>query len=173
MLPILTQKPKWVPSPNFGERKNGKAVNYIILHYTDTQTTEQALGLLLDPAREVSAHYVVEENGKIIQMVADEHRAWHAGVSQWHGETDMNSVSLGIEIVNPGHTYGHKPFPDAQIATVIELCRVKMAQFNITPENVLGHSDIAPGRKQDPGPLFPWEALAAQGVALWPRPQNL
>ncbi len=157
------------PSPNFNDRRDGKTPRYIILHYTDTDDIEESLSLLLSPEKEVSAHYLVGEEGGVLQLVGEDKRAWHAGKSYWRGETDMNSASIGIEIQNPGHSGGLKPFPPAQIEAVSVLCRAIMQRWDIPPQNVLAHSDIAPGRKVDPGPLFPWQVLAAQGVGIWPQ----
>lgn len=157
------------PSPNFSDRRDGKTPRYIILHYTDTDDVEESLSLLLSPEKEVSAHYLIGEEGGILQLVDEEKRAWHAGKSYWRGETDMNSASIGIEIQNQGHSAGLKPFPSIQIAAVIELCQTIMQRWNIPPQNILAHSDIAPGRKIDPGPLFPWQELATHGVGIWPQ----
>lgn len=156
-------------SPNFGERKNGAKPRMIILHYTDTLDMEEALTYLMVPEKEASSHYVVDYDGSILQLVDEEKRAWHAGVSEWEGETDINSHSIGIEVVNPGHTYGLKPFPDVQIDAVKALCKDIMARWNIQPEYVLGHSDVAPGRKVDPGPLFPWDGFEKEGLAKRPK----
>lgn len=146
-------------SPNFNERAGGQAPSMIIIHYTDMKTGEEALERLCDPATEVSAHYVIEEDGRLFQLVEDDKRAWHAGVSEWDGQTDINSASIGIELVNPGHSHGYRPFPDVQIAVLIGLCRGLMAKYNIPLDRILGHSDVAPGRKVDPGELFPWDRL--------------
>ncbi len=161
----MTLQIKSVPSPNFNDRRDSKKPCYIILHYTDTKDTVEALSYLCNPEAEVSSHYVIEQDGNILQLVDEEKRAWHAGKSEWKGETDMNSVSIGIELVNPGHTYGLEPFPDIQIEKLIILCKQIMTRWGIPPENVLGHEDIAPGRKIDPGPLFPWQTLIENGVA--------
>jgi N-acetylmuramoyl-L-alanine amidase len=159
-------------SPNFDERAGGAKPGFIILHYTGMPTETLALEKLCDPAPtqggRVSAHYFIRENGEVIQLVDDSQRAWHAGVSFWSGITDMNSHSIGIEIANPGHEFGYRPFHDAQIGSVVKLCRDLMQKYAIPPAHVLGHSDIAPERKDDPGELFPWESLAAQGVGVWP-----
>jgi len=149
------------PSPNHGAR--GKPVSALILHYTGMPTAESALELLCSPIREVSAHYFVEEDGRVLQLVPEERRAWHAGVSWWAGEADMNSASIGIEIVHPGHIEP-RPFTDAQIEAVTVLSRDICERRRIAPERVLAHSDIAPRRKIDPGEFFPWEKLAAAGV---------
>ncbi len=155
------------PSPNFNARK--LPVSLIVLHYTGMESGAAALARLRDPAAEVSAHYMVEEDGRIFALVDEDKRAWHAGVSVWRGETDINSASIGIEIVNGGHDHGLPDYPAIQIAAVIELLRDIMARHGIGPEGVVGHSDIAPGRKQDPGEKFPWDKLAVAGCALAER----
>lgn len=157
------------PSPNFGQRKDGKKVRFLILHYTDTMTADDALAIMKDSAREVSAHYLVDEDGTTFQLVNERMRAWHAGKSCWDSETDINSTSIGIEIQNPGHGFGYRHFPEDQIQSVIELCKGIITRHGILPHHVLAHSDIAPGRKQDPGHLFPWEHLAKNGIGLWPK----
>jgi len=161
---------RFVPSPNFGERRGYGRPNAIILHYTGMPTGEAALKALTDPAREVSAHYLVWEDGAIDQLVAESDRAWHAGGEPWKGESDLNSISIGIEIVNPGHDGGSPPFPFPQIEATIALAREIGARFSIAPERVLAHSDIAPARKRDPGEAFPWEALWRNGVGHWTEP---
>jgi len=155
-------------SPNFGPRPEGCPVDMLVLHYTGMQSAEAALARLCDPAAEVSAHYLVGEDGEVAALVAEEHRAWHAGKSSWRGHTDVNSRSIGIEIVNPGHEFGYRPFPDAQIMALIDLCQGILARWPIPARNVVGHSDVAPARKQDPGELFPWKRLADSGIGLWP-----
>jgi N-acetylmuramoyl-L-alanine amidase len=157
-------------SPNHGERKSRGAPDMIVLHYTGMADDQAALRLLCDPSSEVSAHYVVLQDGYIIQMVAESRRAWHAGMSTWAGETDVNSCSIGIEIANPGHDHGYPPFPKRQIAAVTALCRSIFTRHAISPDRVLAHSDVAPARKQDPGEKFPWKVLADSGVGLWVRP---
>jgi len=154
------------PSPNHGERAQGAPIDMIILHYTGMQTAEAALQRLCDPRAEVSAHYLVHEDGTILQCVPEARRAWHAGNSFWKGETDVNSRSIGIEIVNPGHEFGYRSFPDVQIEAVIRLGQDICRRHDIHPWMVLAHSDIAPGRKEDPGELFPWNRLADAGVGL-------
>jgi N-acetylmuramoyl-L-alanine amidase len=124
---------------------------------------------MLDSTSQVSAHYMIDEEGKIYQMVEEAHRAWHAGESYWQGRKDLNSSSIGIELVNPGHSYGYRPFPDAQITALIALCKGIMTRWSIPPNCVLGHSDVAPRRKQDPGHLFPWKKLSEEGLGLWPE----
>jgi len=161
-------------SPNFGPRRDVEGPSMIILHYTGMRSGELAESWLCDPASEVSSHYLVHEDGSVVQMVREADRAWHAGKSSWHGQTDINSRSVGIEIVNPGNLADHPPFFEVQIASVIALCRDICARNTITDEFVLAHSDIAPGRKIDPGPAFPWDVLSAAGVgrlpavAAWP-----
>jgi N-acetylmuramoyl-L-alanine amidase len=151
-------------SPNFGPRRDGKRADAIILHYTGMETGEAAETWLCNPESEVSAHYLVHEDGRIVQMVREADRAWHAGLSSWQGETDMNSRSIGIEIVNPGHFLGYPEFGDRQVEAVIELCRGISLRQAIVPERILAHSDIAPARKIDPGEKFPWDRLSAAGV---------
>jgi N-acetylmuramoyl-L-alanine amidase len=156
------------PSPNFNART--KTPDALVLHYTGMQTGEAALARLRDEAAEVSAHYMIEEDGRIFRLVPEERRAWHAGVSFWQGETDLNSASVGVEIVNPGHEFGYRAFPTAQIEAVIALVGEIRERWDIPDNRIIGHSDVAPGRKQDPGELFPWKALAAAGHGLWVEP---
>ena len=160
-----------LPSPNHGERRSYLRPDSLVLHYTGMPTAEAAIALLRDPASQVSCHYVIEETGRIVQLVPENRRAWHAGVSCWRGERDMNSASLGVEICNAGYDGGLPDFPDAQIAATIALCREAMARYAIGPERVLAHSDIAPARKRDPGERFPWARLAEAGVGLWVEPE--
>ena len=162
-----------VPSPNHNERVNGERPEILLLHYTGMRSGQAALERLTDPAAEVSSHYLVEENGEIVQLVPEARRAWHAGAGSWRGRGDVNSRSIGIEIVNPGHEHGYRPFPDAQIAAVIELCRECVDRWQILPQSVLAHSDIAPARKEDPGELFPWDQLFSAGVGHWSVPQTV
>jgi N-acetylmuramoyl-L-alanine amidase len=157
-------------SPNHGERRDGAAVDMLILHYTGMQSAEAALERMCDPAAEVSAHYLVEEDGAITAMVPEDRRAWHAGVASWRGRRDINSASVGIEIANPGHEWGYVDFPAAQMEAVTWLARSVLERHAIPARHVLGHSDVAPGRKIDPGERFDWQELAAQGIGLWPRP---
>jgi N-acetylmuramoyl-L-alanine amidase len=156
-----------VPSPNFGERNNGRRADMIVLHYTGMPDVEGALKQLCSAGTEVSAHYIVLEDGRIIQCVPEAKRAWHAGASFWAGETDINSCSIGIEIVNRGHDWGYPDFPTRQIAAVIALCRGIMLRRDVPAHRVLGHSDVAPARKKDPGEKFPWHSLANSGVGHW------
>lgn len=152
------------PSPNFDER--ALPVSMIVLHYTGMPDAEGALNRLTSPDSRVSAHYLVKEDGEVVQLVDEEKRAWHAGKSYWRGITDVNSASVGIEIVNPGHEFGYRPFPDEQIASVIPLVADIKERHGITRGNIVGHSDVAPARKEDPGELFPWVALAKRRLAL-------
>ena len=132
------------------------------------QSGTAAIERLRDPAARVSSHYVVEEDGTVFRLVPEERRAWHAGISHWRGRQGLNDRSIGIEIVNPGHEWGYRPFPALQMAAVCDLCLEVLARHPIAPWDVVGHSDVAPDRKQDPGELFDWEGLAANGVGLWP-----
>ncbi len=161
---------RFVPSPNHGERRGGARPDLLLLHYTGMPTADEALRRLCDPAAEVSAHYLVMEDGAVIQLVPEDRRAHHAGVSSWAGETDINSRSVGIEIVNPGHAGGLPPYPDVQIAAVTRLAQAIVEHWGIPAERVLGHSDVAPGRKEDPGERFPWDRLAVAGIGLWAEP---
>ncbi|MFZ5729719.1 MAG: N-acetylmuramoyl-L-alanine amidase [Pseudomonadota bacterium] len=156
------------PSPNFNERH--VPPDLIVLHYTGMATGQGALDRLRDPEAKVSSHYLVEEDGRIFSLVAEERRAWHAGVSFWKGETDVNGRSIGIEIVNPGHDLGYRPFPEAQIAAVIDLIADIRTRWTVTDARIIGHSDVAPSRKIDPGELFPWRRLAEAGHGLWVEP---
>ena len=155
------------PSPNFDAR--ALPVQIIVLHYTGMVSAEAAIARLADPDAKVSAHWLVAEDGQIVRMVDESQRAWHAGRSFWRGITDVNSASVGIEIVNPGHEFGYRPFPGVQIDAVVALVAAAVARFGVAPANVIGHSDIAPARKADPGELFDWERLASAGLAM-PRP---
>lgn len=162
--------PTAAPSPNFNHRK-GK-VRFVVLHYTGMETGAAALARMRDPDAQVSAHYMVEENGDVYALVDEDKRAWHAGVSSWRGESDINSASIGIEIVNGGHDFGLPDFPDVQITAVIALLQAVMRRHCLAPRDVIGHSDIAPGRKNDPGEKFPWRRLADAGCAIWPDPKH-
>ena len=155
------------PSPNFDDR--ALPITMIVLHYTGMRDAEAAIERLRDPAAKVSAHYLVAEDGTVLRMVDEEKRAWHAGRSLWREITDVNSASVGIEIVNPGHEFGYRPYPPEQIAALIPLVAEIKERHAITRGNVVGHSDIAPNRKRDPGELFPWHSLARLRLAL-PRP---
>jgi N-acetylmuramoyl-L-alanine amidase len=156
-------------SPNADDRPPGCAIDALVLHYTGMPSAAAALERLCDPAAGVSAHYLIDEDGSVVQMVPEARRAWHAGASSWAGRPRLNDVSIGIELVNPGHEWGYRPFTEAQYRAVIALCRSVLARWPIPPRRVLAHSDIAPERKQDPGELFDWARLGAQGIGLWPR----
>ena len=159
-----------VSSPNFDERKGGRRPDMILLHYTGMQSGDAALKTLTTAASKVSAHYVVFEDGRIIQCVPEARRAWHAGKSSWAGETDINSCSIGIEIVNPGHEFGYPDFPLRQTAAVISLCKsIIIRRGPINGDRILAHSDVAPARKQDPGEKFPWGLLSDSNVGHWVR----
>ncbi|MCY4394997.1 MAG: N-acetylmuramoyl-L-alanine amidase [Rhodospirillaceae bacterium] len=156
------------PSPNHNERPGGRAPDMLVLHYTGMQSAAGALDRLCDPAAQVSAHYTVDEDGTVYAHVPEERRAWHAGVAYWQGETDVNGRSVGIEIVNPGHEFGYRPFPAMQMTAVAALSGAIVSRYGIRPLGVVGHSDVAPERKTDPGELFDWRMLAAAGVGYWP-----
>jgi N-acetylmuramoyl-L-alanine amidase len=158
------------PSPNHDERAGGRNPDMIVLHYTGMQDAIAALDRLCDPLSKVSAHYLVFEDGRVVQLVQESRRAWHAGQSFWAGETDLNSRSIGIEIVNPGHDYDYPDFPKRQIAAVTTLCRGISTRNTILPPHVLAHSDIAPSRKRDPGEKFPWRTLYDSGIGHWVKP---
>ena len=162
MTPIDT------PSPNFDARL--APPDMLILHYTGMRSGEAALARMRDPDAEVSAHYMVEEDGRVFKLVPEARRAWHAGKSFWAGETDINALSIGVEIVNPGHEFGYRPFPDAQMAALTDLVGEIRSRWTIPDARLLGHSDVAPARKTDPGELFPWRALAEAGHGLWVEP---
>lgn len=157
-------------SPNVGERRDGRQPDILLLHYTGMADGPSAEDWLCDPQSEVSCHYIVHEDGRVVQMVPEAARAWHAGAGSWKGEGDINSRSVGVEIVNGGHDFGLPAFPARQIASVIDLSRDIVSRHGIAPERVLAHSDIAPGRKRDPGERFPWADLAAAGVGHWVDP---
>lgn len=168
-MPPVTER----PSPNFDARRSPP--DMLILHYTGMKTAEEAVERLCDPAARVSAHYVVDEDGSILRLVPEERRAWHAGKGVWMGETDCNAASIGIEIVNPGHEWGYRDFPEAQVQAVIGLIADIRSRWSIPDVRIIGHSDMAPDRKQDPGERFPWKALAAAGHGLWfePAPERI
>ena len=155
------------PSPNFNERLGRADADILIMHYTGMRSCEEAVARLTSAETKVSSHYTIDEDGTIYAHVPEHLRAWHAGVSSWRGASDINSRSIGIEIVNPGHEFGYRAFPDAQIDAVVRLSKAIVARHPIPARNVIGHSDIAPGRKTDPGELFPWKRLADAGLGLW------
>lgn len=159
-----------MPSPNHGERKDGRQPDMILLHYTGMLDTNAALRRLTSSGSKVSAHYFVFEDGRIVQMVEESRRAWHAGTAFWAGETDINSCSIGIEIANPGHDFGYPDYPARQIAAVTALCRSILTRYAIPAIRILAHSDVAPSRKLDPGEKFPWRTLHDSGVGHWVKP---
>ncbi len=156
------------PSPNFDQRRGPP--DMVVLHYTGMQTGAEALERLRDAEAKVSAHYMIEEDGRIYQLVPEERRAWHAGVSFWKGEQDVNAVSIGIELVNPGHDFGYPDFPEMQVEALIGLLDAIRGRWTIPNARILGHSDVAPERKIDPGEKFPWKRLALDGHGLWVEP---
>lgn len=162
--PAITE----APSPNFDARR--APPDMLVLHYTGMQTAAAAVARLRDPEARVSAHYVVDEDGSVLRLVDEARRAWHAGRGAWQGETDCNAASIGIEIVNPGHEFGYRAFPEAQIAAVIALVADIRSRWTIPDARIIGHSDLAPDRKEDPGELFPWKRLAEAGHGLWFEP---
>ncbi len=158
-----------LPSPNHDSRAIGTVVDMLVLHYTGMPTAQAALDRLCDPQAQVSAHYVVDEDGTVYGLVDEAQRAWHAGVAAWRGKTDINNRSIGIEMVNPGHEFGYRRFPPAQIASVIAVAHTILTRHpTIGAGNIVGHSDVAPWRKEDPGELFPWATLAKAGIGLFP-----
>ena len=157
------------PSPNFDTRE-GHTIDMLVLHYTGMKTGAEAIERLVNRDAKVSAHYVVDEDGTILRLVGEDRRAWHAGISAWRGRSNINQRSIGIEIVNQGHEFGYHPFPAAQMKMVAMLCKDILARHKaITPRNVVGHSDVAPTRKEDPGELFEWKTLATLNIGLWPK----
>jgi N-acetylmuramoyl-L-alanine amidase len=162
-------KPIETPSPNFNDR--ALPISIIVLHYTGMQDAASAIARLSDPEAKVSSHYLIAEDGQVVRLVDEDKRAWHAGQSRWRGIDDVNSASIGIELVNPGHEFGYRPFPEEQMSALMPLMHEIVGRHGITRGNIVGHSDIAPARKQDPGELFDWERLAAVRLAL-PRPRK-
>ena len=156
------------PSPNHDGRGD-RTIDMLVLHYTGMRSAQEALARLCDPAAKVSAHYTIDEDGTVYAHVPEARRAWHAGQAYWAGATDINARSIGIELVNPGHEFGYRDFPENQIAALTGLCHEILARHPIPSWRVLGHSDVAPARKDDPGELFPWERLAKAGIGLWPQ----
>lgn len=156
------------PSPNCDERPEGQPVDILMIHYTGMPSAEGSLARLCDPAAKVSAHYLIEEDGTLWRLVEEGRRAWHAGPGWWAGATDINARSIGIELQNPGHEFGYRPFPEPQMRALIELANGILERHPIPAWRVLGHADTAPARKQDPGELFDWRRLAAAGIGLWP-----
>lgn len=160
------------PSPNFGPRVGNGPIDMLVLHYTELETTQVSLERLCDPAAEVSAHYLIDEDGQVFRLVDEQHRAWHAGLSYWRGITDVNSRSIGVELQNRGHDGGLPEFAEPQIHSLIDLCAGILERHPIPPVGILGHSDIAPDRKKDPGEKFPWQRLANAGIGVFPSTDN-
>lgn len=161
------------PSPNFDKRPDDIDINVLVMHYTGMPTAHDAMERMCDAKAEVSAHYMVDEDGTVYQLVDEAMRAWHAGIGAWRGRASLNDTSIGIEIVNPGHEFGYRHFPDEQMQSVIELSQKIVSRHPIDARNVIGHSDLAPNRKEDPGELFNWKLLAKHGVGLWPKVKTL
>jgi N-acetylmuramoyl-L-alanine amidase len=157
------------PSPNHGPRLDGGRIDMLVLHYTGMRSAAEAIRRLCDPAAEVSAHYLIDEAGAIFQLVDEERRAWHAGRAAWAGESDINNCSIGIELANPGHEFGYRVFPEPQMEALVDLCSGILARHPIPADRVLGHSDVAPDRKEDPGELFDWTRLGRAGIGIWPE----
>ena len=160
---------KDVPSPNRDMRPGHMPVDVLVFHYTGMTSVSEALSRLCDPEVKVSAHYLVDEQGTIYRLVAEDKQAWHAGISCWNGKSALNENSIGIEIANPGHEYGYRAFPAVQMEAVLRLSQDILTRHAIAPKDMVGHSDIAPNRKTDPGELFDWQYLAKNGVGVWPK----
>ena len=165
----MTLQIRELPSPNHDDRPTGVPIDMLILHYTGMQCAQDAIDRLRDPVARVSSHYVVDEDGSALRLVPEERRAWHAGVSYWRGQSELNARSIGIEIVNPGHEWAYRDFPALQMAVVCDLCLAILSRHAIPARNVVAHSDVAPERKEDPGEKFDWHGLARNGVGLWPE----
>jgi N-acetylmuramoyl-L-alanine amidase len=159
------------PSPNHDAR-DGAAIDMLVLHYTGMASGAAAIERLCDPAAKVSAHYTIDEDGTVYAMVPEDRRAWHAGVAHWAGDSNINTRSIGIELVNPGHEFGYRAFPEEQVAALTTLCHSILVRHPIPSARVLGHSDVAPARKDDPGELLPWMRLAKAGIGLWPEKRD-
>ena len=157
-----------MPSPNFDARQAGCPIDMLVIHYTGMRSAEAAVARLCDPESGVSAHYVIDEDGSVIRLVDEGRRAWHAGRAWWRGEADINARSIGVELVNPGHEFGYRSFPEAQMSALEDLAQGILGRQPIARRNVVGHADVAPRRKCDPGELFDWRRLAGVGVGLWP-----
>jgi N-acetylmuramoyl-L-alanine amidase len=165
----VTLRIRELPSANQDDRPVDEPIDMLILHYTGMRSAQEAIDRLRDPAARVSSHYVVDEDGSVLQLVPEDRRAWHAGVSYWRGHSELNGRSIGIEIVNPGHEWGYRDFPALQMAVVCDLCLAILSRHAIPARNVVAHSDVAPDRKEDPGEKFDWRGLAQNGVGLWPQ----
>jgi len=165
-------RPTQQRSPNFNRRPSGSLVDMLVLHYTGMKSAHSALKKLCDPNQKVSAHYLVNEDGKCFQLVDEANRAWHAGESSWSGNNDVNGWSIGIELVNPGHEFGYRPFPETQMRSLETLMKNILSRHSVPAHKILGHSDVAPSRKRDPGELFDWHRLAKNGIGIWPKRQQ-
>jgi N-acetylmuramoyl-L-alanine amidase len=159
---------RWIQSPNWDDRSAEAVVDTLVLHYTGMKSGDEARARMCDPTAKVSAHYMIYEDGETVQLVPENKRAWHAGVSHWRGKDSLNDSSIGIELVNPGHEFGYRPFPAVQMNALVELSQEIVSRHPIPPRNIVGHSDVAPLRKEDPGELFNWLRLAQEGVGLFP-----
>ena len=169
---MLDFKPIQRRSPNFNQRPRGSVIDMLVLHYTGMSSAQSAVKELCDPNKKVSAHYLVDEDGTCFQLVDEANRAWHAGESSWAGNSDVNGWSIGIELVNPGHEIGYRPFPETQMSSLETLVTSILSRHSIPAHKILGHSDVAPSRKRDPGELFDWHRLAANGIGLWPNQKH-
>ena len=157
------------PSPNYDERPPGTPIDMLVIHYTGMENAEAAIERLCDPDAEVSAHYMIDEDGSIIQLVEEDYRAWHAGEGYWRGHRDINARSIGIELVNTGHQFGYRPFAESQMRRLETMALDIVRRHQIPARNVVGHSDVAPRRKEDPGELFDWFRIFDFGVGVWPE----
>ena len=156
-------------SPNYDMRPPGSVIDMVVIHYTGMRSANEAIDRLCDPHKSVSAHYVVHEDGSILQLVEEDLRAWHAGDAFWRGNKDINARSIGIEMVNPGHEFGLEPFSDKQMAALEILVLDILKRYPVPGRNIVGHSDVAPRRKEDPGELFDWFRLYKNGIGFWPE----
>jgi N-acetylmuramoyl-L-alanine amidase len=162
-----------ISSLNFDDRLSSTPIDMLVIHYTGMKSAKAALDRLCDPQAKVSAHYFIDEDGDIISLVDESKRAWHAGIASWRGESDINARSIGVELVNPGHDFGYRNFPESQMTALIDLLLEILSRHSIPARNVVGHSDIAPSRKTDPGERFDWAWLAAEGIGLWPHDADI
>ena len=162
-----------ITSPNFDDRLSSTPIDMLVIHYTGMKSAKAALDRLCDPQAKVSAHYIIDEDGDVIPLVDESKRAWHAGIASWRGKSDINARSVGVELVNPGHDFGYQNFPKSQMAALIDLLLGILSRHSIPARNVVGHSDVAPSRKIDPGERFDWAGLAAEGIGLWPHEADI
>ena len=161
------------PSPNYNDRPPGTIIDILVLHYTGMPETTQALERMCDPTTKVSAHYLIDIDGQVLQLISENKRAWHAGISSWRGNCNINDRSIGIELANPGHEHGYQKFSSPQIESLIKIAKRTIARYPIPARNVIGHSDISPTRKKDPGELFDWHTLALEGIGHWPESSKI